>query len=139
VDERFDDRLADEAREMEAGLAESRACTFDGADPEAATDERVQVDASGRDIAPRRSRLEADVEDVREPLDLLRGDERDLAIDLLVARVVAGAGGVPVALEADPGESPNAIDGDHWRASGRRDVDRLDDGAVGSSQGARRA
>ena len=33
---------------------------------------------------------------------------------------------VAVALEPDAGDRPDAVDGDHRRVAGRRDVDRLD-------------
>ena len=82
VHERLEDGLADEVRQVLARLAEPRALALDAADAEPPADERVDVDPAGEDVAAALGGAQRDALDGREPVQLLRRDQRDLAIDL---------------------------------------------------------
>jgi hypothetical protein len=116
-----------ERLQVVAGLAELDAHALGLADRETPTDERVEVDAAGGDVAARLARCELDTVLTRQPLDRLGLDQCQITADAIVL-VVAAAVGVAIAVETDAGDGVDGFDGlDRCPGSGG-DVDVLDDG-----------
>ncbi len=79
MDQVREDGLAEQVRQVLAGLAEPRRLALDRADPEPLADERVQVDPAGRDVAAALAGRQDDPVLGGQPIQLLRGDQRDRA------------------------------------------------------------
>src|SRR5262249_18400564 len=103
VDERGQDRLAEQALEVGARLGELDAHAADVADPELVPDQVAQVQAPDCQVAPRVARLDVQpgVLGIRL-LDRLGRDERDPAAARAVGPL-ADAGVVAIALEPAAG------------------------------------
>ena len=124
VDERPEDRPADELLHVGARLAQLDALDPHAADPERAPDQLVEPDAPGGQVPAGRPRLEADPVLGGEPVELLGLDERDLA-DL--GRVLLGdRERIAVTGQPDAGDRGHALDGTHRPTFAVCEVDRLE-------------
>src|SRR5690242_4742238 len=99
-----------EAIQMDAGLAQPTALAEDLADVEGATDQCVDVDAAGQDVATGAGELQC-VPGRGELVEHLRGDEGQVVAGAPVGAGAEGAGarGVPVAVESTPGVGPCGV------------------------------
>src|SRR5258706_9801970 len=109
MDERPQDRLAEEVGQVLAGLAQPRSFALDLADAEPLADQLVETDPAGRHVAPALAGGEDDAIGRREVLEDLGFDEGDVAVGRRIGRPGATSGGVAVAFEPDPGDGMDAL------------------------------
>src|SRR5215208_3685261 len=115
---------ARQALEVCARFSELEAAQHDAADPKRAPDEMVEGNALGHDVAARLVLADLDLVLAAGGGDCLALDEGDGAPAVVVGlRVLTFAGGVPVAVEADPGRRLDAVARFHRRALVGRRVD----------------
>ena len=98
-----------ERGEVGAGLGQAHAAQAGAADRELPSDEVVQGDAAGEDVAAGVGRPHLEVVVAAQGLDRLGLDQRDLAARPRRLRPLARAGRVPVAVDADPGDERDLL------------------------------
>src|SRR3954452_24418191 len=124
VYQRAQEPRARQLLQVAAGLGEPEPAAVDLADPEVATDERVDVDAAGEDVAPSAREVERRVAG-GEVLHHLRRDKSQLvAGPVSGARAQrAGAARVAVPVQSAPGDGTGGVEDLHWRLGVRGDGD----------------
>src|SRR6267143_2404863 len=126
VRERIEQRLGDDAFEIPAWLAQALPLAENAADEEAKSDQRVQRDAAGSDIAARLARSQRDSQAFAQGFEYLGFDESEGAASARRAGEVTPPRRIPVAFQADSCEHPDPIRRPHRLPFADRDVDPLD-------------
>jgi hypothetical protein len=102
--ERRQDGSIDQFDEIHARLTQPHALAQHLANDESLTDKRVEADAARRYVAPGRARREGDSVGLFQRFDDFRFDEGDVPTVARRGRIVAQAVGIPISLQADPGQ-----------------------------------
>src|SRR6267143_4545306 len=126
VRERVEQRFGDDAFEIPAWLAQALPLAEDAADAEATSDQRVQRDAAGGDIAAGLARPQRDSQALAHGFEHLGFDESESAASAWHAGEVTPPRRIPVAFQANSCKHPDSSRRPHRLPFADRDVDVLD-------------
>src|SRR5205807_483641 len=126
VDQPGSHAFAGEPFEVAAGLAQADPPQADGADGELPTDQLVERDAPGGDVAAAVPGIQRHAVVALQRFDRLDLDQGDLAVRPGLLRVRPLPVKVAVPLQALPGNGAHLFDRDHLRGRVRRDMDGND-------------
>src|SRR2546422_5197220 len=113
--------------EVAARLAQTRALAEHAADAEAMTDERIQRDAPGGNVAASFAWPQGDSQAVAQRLEHLGFDEGQRTAGARRPGEVSPSGCIAVPFEPDPRNYTDSVDRPHWFAFAPCNMDGLDE------------